>query len=141
MFLSASRDPPEIVIRYVAEAGARLNDDYSQMIRDFLTGPHAEAVSWLQGGAGRTLGELQSHDQSLFLVNRFYALGAQSVIAVELDPDGEGCRHLLIQLPRRDSLRDAIFAFERAGVEDHGFDGTPDEGQEYLFVDVKNFSF
>jgi hypothetical protein len=111
------------------------------MVREFLGGPHAEAVSWLEGGSTRILGELQSHDESLFLVNRFYALGAESVIAVELDPDGEGCRYLLIHLPPRDSLRQAIFAFERAGVEEHGFDGTPDEGQEYLFIDVKDFSF
>ena len=112
------------------------------MVREFLAGPHSEAVAWLKAGAPavRTLGEHQSQEESLSLVQRLYALGAESVLAVGLASDeDDGCRYLLVQLPTRDSYREALFGFERAGVEAHGFDGTIDEGQEYLFIDVKNF--
>ena len=73
-------------------------------------------------------------------MQRLYGLGAESVIAVGYaDDEDNGCRYLLVQLPTRDSCRQAIFAFERTKVEEHGFDGTMDEAQEYLFIDVKNF--
>src|SRR5690242_17579629 len=100
------------------------------MVRDFLDGPHAEAVAWLQSGAPgvRTLGEHPSQEQSLSLVQRLYALGAEAVIAVGYESDeDESCRYLLVRLPTRDSYRDALFGFERAGVEGHGFEGTVDE--------------
>jgi hypothetical protein len=119
-----------------------MNDEHTSMVREFLGGPHSEAVAWLQSGAPgtRTLGEHQSQEESLSLVQRVYALGAQSVIAVGYASDeDDSCRYLLVQLPIRDSDREALFGFERVGVEKHGFDGTVDEGQEYLFIDVKNF--
>jgi hypothetical protein len=120
-----------------------VSNEYTDIIKDFLSGPHSEAVAWLgRGPAGvRTLGEHQSQAESLSLVQRLYALGAESVIAVGYGSDEDDhCRYLLVQLPTRDSYRKSLFGFERASVEDHGFDGTPDEGQEYLFIDVKNFA-
>jgi hypothetical protein len=111
-------------------------------LREFLGGPHSEAAAWLQSGAPgvRTLGEHRSQEESLSLVQRLYALGAESVIAAGYASDeDDSCRYLLVQLPSRESYRAAIFAFERVGVEQHGLDGTADEGQEYLFIDVKKF--
>ncbi len=118
-----------------------MNDEYTDMVREFLGGSHSEAVTWLQSGASglRTLGEHQSQEESLSLVQRLYALGAESVIAVGYDSDDNSCRYLFVQMPTRGTNRQAIFGFERASVEEHGFDGTVDEGQEYLFIDVKNF--
>jgi hypothetical protein len=116
--------------------------EYSDMAREFLGGPHSEAVVWLESGPPgvRLLGEHQAQEESLSLVRRLYALGAESVLAVGYaSDDDECCRYLLVQLPSRDAYRQAICAFERASVEKHGLDGTVDEGQEYLFIDVKNF--
>ena len=119
-----------------------MKDEYTNIISEFLAGPHSEALAWLHGGpAGRRrLGEHKSQDQSLSLVQHLCALGAESLIAVGYESDTDNCcRHLLVQLPTRDSYREAIFTFERASVKEHGFDGTPDDGQEYLFIDVKDF--
>ncbi len=120
-----------------------MSDEETDIIRELLCGPHSEALAWLKGGpaGARTLGEHQSQAESLALVQHLYALGAESVIAAGYESEQEdGCRYLLVQLPSRDSYREAIFAFERASVESHGFDGTPDGGEGYLFVNVKNFA-
>jgi hypothetical protein len=73
-------------------------------------------------------------------VERLYALGAEKVVAVDLQerPDGGGAsRYLLIELPDEHRKRDPLFEFEREHAEARGFDGTADEGQLYLFLDVK----
>jgi hypothetical protein len=117
------------------------SDEYD-IIRELLSGPNSEALAWLSGGpvGVRTLGEHQSQAESLSLVHHLYALGAESVIATGYDSDQDNsCRHLLVKLPTRNSLRESIFGFERSGVEEHGFEGQPDDGQEYLLIDVKNF--
>lgn len=127
---------------YVPEAYRHVSDEYTDIIQDLLNGPHSEAIAWLERGpAGvRRLGEHQTQADSLSLVRDLYALGAESVIAVGFGSDEDDyCRYLLVQLPTRESYREALFGFERASVESHGFDRTPDEGQEYLFIDVKNF--
>ena len=120
-----------------------MSDEYTDIVGELLGEPHSEAVAWLIGGppGARILGEHQSQAQSLALVHHLYVLGAESVIAAGYGSEqDDACRYLLVRLPSRDSYREAIFGFERASVEGHGFDGTPDEGQEYLFVDVKNFA-
>jgi hypothetical protein len=128
---------------YVLSHGASLvNDEYASIIKQFLSGPHAEALEWLRSGPGngRTLGELRTTDQSISLVDRMYALGAEKVIAVGLQDYGDGAggaRYLLVELPEEHRRRDPLFAFEREHAEARGFDGTPDEAQLYLFFDVK----
>jgi hypothetical protein len=62
------------------------------------------------------------------------------VIAVDLQESGDGrgwSRYLLIELPDEHRRRDSLFAFEREQAEARGFEGTTDEGQLYLFLDVK----
>jgi hypothetical protein len=124
--------------------GAPMDDEYTSIIKQFLGGPHAEALGWLRVGSGngRTLGEHRRTEQSVALVKRLYALGAEKVIAVGL-PEAAGgrgrgaARYLLVELPEEDRGRDALFAFEREHAEARGFEGTPDEGRLYLFLDVK----
>jgi hypothetical protein len=122
-----------------------VNDEYRSIIKQFLSGPHAEALAWLGegGGSRRRLGEHQSTGQSVALVERLYGLGSQKVIAVELheSPDGSGAaRYLLVELPEEHRGREAIFAFEREEAQRRGFEGTEDEGQVYLFLDVKGIA-
>ncbi|HEY2586390.1 MAG TPA: hypothetical protein VGI81_11555 [Tepidisphaeraceae bacterium] len=117
-------------------------EDYTSTIREFLSGPHAEAREWLQSGEGnkRRLIEHRSTAQSLEVVERLYSLGAERVLAVGLGEDSLGqswCRYLLVELPDEPRRREALFAFEREHAEATGFDATPDEGQLYLFLDVK----
>jgi hypothetical protein len=119
-----------------------MDDEYASIVKQFLAGPHAEALEWLRSGPsnGRTLGEHRGTEQSVALVERLYALGAEKVIAVGLweGPGGRGAsRFLLIELPDEHPKRDPLFGFEREHAEARGFDGTPDEGQLYLFLDVK----
>ncbi len=126
----------------VLSHGANCVDEYTLIVRQFLSGPHAEAIGWLRSGLGntRTLGEHTSTEQSAALVERLYTFGAEKVIAVDLQEgvDGSGTtRYLLVELPEEHRWRDLLFAFEREQAEARGFDGTPDEGQIYLFLDVK----
>lgn len=73
--------------------------------------------------------------ESVQFIQRLYDLGAEEVLAVDIDeyPDGANTGHLLIQLPSGGAVRERLFKFERKHAESHGFDGTPDEGQEYIY--------
>ena len=119
-----------------------MNEEYTSIIKEFLSGPHAEALEWLRASDGdkRQLGEHQSTAQSVALVEQLYALGAIKVIAVAISEstDGHGAsRYLLVELPEEDRRREPLFYFEREQAEARGFDAQPDEGQLYLFLDVK----
>lgn len=119
-----------------------MNEEYTSTIKDLLSDPHAEALEWLRAGAEnkRRLVEHRSTAQSAAFVERLYSLGAAKVLAVafsEDSPEQARCRYLLVELPDRSDLRQALFAFEREQVETKGFEGTPDDGQLYLFLDVK----
>ena len=114
-----------------------MDDSYNQFIRQFLASNKAEALEWLGGGSDesfRNLGEMEA-GESMQFVQRLYDLGAEKVLAVEIDeyPEGANTGHLLVQLPGADAARERVFAFEREHAESHGFDGTADEGQEYLY--------
>lgn len=115
-----------------------MNDSYHQFIKQFLASNKAEALEWLRAGSDqsfRNLGEMEA-DESLEFVQRLYDLGAEKVLAVKIDeyPEGANTGHLLVQLPADDAARERLFAFERNHAESHGFDGTPDEGQEYVYL-------
>src|SRR5688500_2299129 len=110
-----------------------MDNSYNQLVKQFLASNKAEALEWLRGGSDesfRNLGEMEA-DESIQFVQRLYDLGAEKVLAVEIDeyPEGANTGHLLVQLPADDSARGRVFAFEREHAESHGFDGMPDEGQ------------
>lgn len=115
-----------------------MNDEYRQFVKQLLASEKAEALEWLRAGSvdsSRNLGEMEA-DQSTEFVPRLYDLGAEQVLAVEIDeyPKGANTGHLLVQLPVDDAARERLFAFEREHAESHGFDGEPDEGQEYVYL-------
>ncbi|SRR6266536_5561832 len=115
-----------------------MDESYGRLIKQFLTGKTAEALEWLRGGSEtsfRNLGEMET-EESVEFIERLYDLGAEQVLAVEIDeyPEGENTGHLLVKLPADDHARVKLFAFEREHAESHGFEGTLDEGQEYIYL-------
>ena len=115
-----------------------MDDLYHQLVKEFLASNKAEALSWLRGGSDtslRNLGEMEP-DESIRFVEHLYDLGAETVLAVGIheDPDGANSGNLLVEPPPDDAARERLFAFEREHAESHGFDATPDEGQEYVYL-------
>src|SRR4051794_23591656 len=79
-----------------------MDDSYEQLIKQFLSGTKAAALEWLRAGddnSFRNLGEMGA-DESLAFVQRLYDLGAEQVLAVEIDeyPEGANTGHLLVRL-------------------------------------------
>lgn len=114
-----------------------MDDTYQQFIKQFLASNKAEALNWLRAGTDklpRNMGEMEPNE-SVEFVQRLYGLGAEKVLAVEIDeyPEGENTAHLLVLLPVDDVARAGLFAFERQHAEAYGFEGTSDGGQEYLY--------
>ena|SRR5437763_35159 len=119
-----------------------MNEEYHTLVKELLSGPHAEALEWLRAAIGnrRTLGEHRTTAQGIALVEQLYELGAVQVLAVALSesPTGRGCtRYLLVELPEEARGRESLFHFEREYAEGRGLEGQRDEGQLYLFLDVK----
>jgi hypothetical protein len=115
-----------------------MNDAYQALIERFLESNSAEALEWLRAGSGKTfrnLGELEA-DESIVFVQRLYELGAEKVIAVKIDeyPEGANTGHLLVQLPTSEVARRQLFDFEREHAEANGFEGTRDQGQEFIYL-------
>jgi hypothetical protein len=109
------------------------------VITEMLASTKAEALEWLRGGSEssfRNLGEMETTDESIAFAQRFYDLGAESVLACKIAEydEGQNSGHLLIQLPSDDRARERLFAAHREHAESMGFEGEPDEGQEYLFM-------
>src|ERR1700733_2499704 len=104
-----------------------------------------EACRWLttDDGVRRTLGELNTPESSLKLVERFYRAGAVSVVATEIDryvretlhedDVSENTGHLVIELPHDPGKRRRVLAIQGAIARRLGFDATPDEGQQYVY--------
>jgi hypothetical protein len=113
---------------------------------NLISAPNAkEAREWLQTGRGRgfalvTLGELDSTEDSLVLVEKAYAAGAVRVTAVEIDdyPDlMGGCQNtgkLVVTLPDAPSKRAKVLAWASEIAEEQGFDALTDTGERYVFV-------
>jgi hypothetical protein len=116
-----------------------MDESYYQFIKQFLASNKAEALEWLRGGSEksfRNLGEMQTTQESIAFVEHLYDLGAEQVLAVEIDEydGGQNTGYLLVQLPYDDNARIRLFAFERQHAEQFGFEGETDEGQEYLYL-------
>jgi hypothetical protein len=113
-------------------------DDSGQLIKRLLACRKAEALEWLRVGpvdSFRNFGKMEA-GESIEFVRRLYDLGAEKVFAVEIHEYAEGANtgHVLVQLPVDDDARGRLFAFERGHAESQGFEGTPDEGQEYVYL-------
>jgi hypothetical protein len=110
----------------------------SDVIAEMLASNKAEAIGWLRAGSQssfRNLGEMETTEESIAFAQRFYDLGAGSVLACNIGEydEGQNSGHLLFQLPPDDKARERLFA-AREHAESMGFEGEPDEGQEYLFM-------
>lgn len=115
-----------------------MEDDHEELLARFLAGDNAEAMEWLRGGsdgAFRTLSEM-TPAESVEFVRRLYELGADQVLAVEIDVYAEEANtgHLLVKLPADGGARDRLFAFERLQSASQGFDAEADRGQDYLYL-------
>jgi hypothetical protein len=111
-----------------------------------ISAPNAkEAREWIQTGrkpgfALVTLGELDSTEESLAIVEKAYAAGAVRVTAVEIAdyPDIMGglqnTGHLVVTLPDAPSERAEVLAWAGEIAEEQGFDAETDTGQRYVFI-------
>jgi hypothetical protein len=116
-------------------------EDEEQFIQQLLAGPNsAEAYSWLDECSDeslRTVGELESNEQSLDLIQEIYTAGAVKVIAVEIDkyPDGaENTGKLVILLPAETEARKRVLEWCSKISEEQGFAAHEDVGQKHVFV-------
>jgi hypothetical protein len=116
------------------------------LCESLISAPNSkEAREWLQTGRKRgfalvTLGELDSAEESLALVEKAYAAGAVRVTAVEIDdyPDFMGgCQNtgrLVITLSDDPTERSEVLSWAGEIAEEQGFDAEKDEGQRYVLV-------
>ena len=111
----------------------------AKVIREMLASNKAEAIEWLRAGSRssfRNLGEIETTEESIAFAQRFYDLGAESVLACKIMKYhvGQNSGHLLIQLPSDHRARKRLFAAHGEHAESMGFEGEPDEGQKFLFM-------
>ena len=116
-------------------------DERENFIRDLLGRPNkAEAFRWLDDcteESYRTVGELETNEQSIDLVCEIYKSGASEVIAVDIDtyPDGgQNTGRLVIKLPDDAEKRRSVFAWCERWSNRQGLTVGEDAGQEYLYV-------
>ena len=83
------------------------------------------------------LGELESNEASLQLVNRFYEAGAIEVVAVEIDKyegEGENTGKLVVVLPEGAEQRSKVLDLCSDIAQQQGFDPLEDFGQRRVFI-------
>ena len=98
-----------------------------------------EALGWLRGGSEanfRSIGELETNEESIELVELIYRAGATEVLAVEIDEftEGQNTGKLVIRLPDTVAQRQRLFEWAGTLAEQQGLDPEPDTGQQYLFL-------
>lgn len=108
------------------------------VIEKMLASDKAEALAWLKGASEtsfRNLGELETTEESIALVQDLYDRGAIEVLACKIDiyPDGQNSGYLLIRLPSDAIIRAQLFEADRMLAGRLALDGTKDVGQEWLF--------
>ncbi len=115
------------------------DEQHRKFVERMLATNKAEALSWLQGspaGSFRNLGEMETNEESVAYVKRLYDAGAVEVIAVKIDEydQDQNTGHLIVRLPEARYAREQVFALEREQAEAYGFDGSPDQGQTYIYL-------
>ena len=110
-------------------------------VERFLDSPNTkEALSWLRAASEsdfRSVGEHETTEESIALIEEVYDAGAAEVLAVEIDeyPDeGQNTGKLVIKLPDDTNARQRVFAWVGEIAQSQGFDAEQDSGQSYLFV-------
>lgn len=111
-----------------------------EFVQQFLESPSTkEALAWLQAGSDsdfRSVGESESTEESIALIQQIYDAGAEEVLAVDIDeyPEGQNTGKLVIRLPADPAARERVFAWAGEIAESQGFDAEQDSGQSYVFV-------
>ena len=84
----------------------------------------------------RSLGEHDSTEESIALVEELYAAGAAKVLAVDIDrdDDGDNTGKLLIELSDDSADRNTVLTIAGKIAESQGFDAESDTGQRHVFV-------
>ena len=75
--------------------------------------------------------------RALELVDEIYALGALTVVAVEIDkyPGGEeNTGKVVIALPGLSAARSRVFQWYNMRLEERGIEPEADQGQDHLFL-------
>jgi hypothetical protein len=98
-----------------------------------------EALGWLRGGTEedfRSIGELETTEESIQLVQLIYQAGATEVLAVEIDrfDEGQNTDTLLIKLPDNREKRHRLLEWAGAVAQQQGFEPEHDTGQSYLVL-------
>ncbi len=112
-------------------------DDF---VQQFLNAPTTkEALGWLRAGTDedfRSIGELETNEESISLVELIYNAGASEVLAVEIDefPEGQNTGKLVVKLPDDSAKRKCILDWAGTISQQQGFDPEPDSGQQYVFL-------
>lgn len=112
-----------------------------KLIEELLAKPNkAEALSWLDESTDesyRTVGELETNEQSIDLIDQAYKAGAVEVIAVDIDeyPDGrQNTGRLVVVLPDVHELRKQVFAWCENQANRLALTAGEDVGQRHVFV-------
>ena len=111
----------------------------ASVIEKMLASHHAEALEWLRASSPssfRNLGELETTEESVALVEWLYSCGAIKVLACKIHvyPEGDqNSGHLLIELPTDPVARAKVFDAARELAERLAFSGDVDTGQQWLF--------
>ena len=98
-------------------------------------GTSADAQMWLQAGK-HTLGEMNQTD-SRRLVNKLLRHGAVRILACEIadyGEQGQNTGHVVIELPSEEASRLKLFKAIARIAESLGYDGDPDDGQDYTYL-------
>ena len=116
-------------------------EEHERFIQELLVNPNrAEAFSWLDEGSDesfRNVGELETNEQSLDLIQEIYKAGAVEVVAVGIDkyPDGgENTGKLVIVMPEEPEKRRTVLEWCSKISEAQGFATHEDFGQRHAFV-------
>jgi hypothetical protein len=95
----------------------------------------ADAQEWIKDPK-TNLGEMDRRG-SQRLVQRWVALGALRIMACKIDSygdEGQNTGHLVIELPKEVGAREKLFKALARQAESQGFDGDPDDGQQYMYL-------
>jgi len=116
-------------------------EEHEKFIQELLSNPNkSEAYSWLDecsDDSFSNVGELESTEKSLDLIQEIYGAGAVEVIAVEIDkyPDGdENTGKLVIVMPEEPEKRKKVLEWCSRISGEQGFAAHEDYGQRHEFV-------
>ena len=114
------------------ENAEKINKFCRQLIANGL---HADAPIWIKNPK-HTLGEMD-HKASNKLVQKLTRAGASRIFVCEIanyGEEGQNSGHLVVELSKTRTLRPKLLEYIARLAQEEGFDGDPDDGQDYAYV-------